>query len=146
MSTLAPQPPGIPVPRSSPRSAEYWQACTRRELTYQRCNACGYVGLRSFVVCARCLARDPQRLTSSGLGSLYSWTVVWRPPDPAFRVPYAPAVVELDEGFFMVSAVVGCEPGDLVAGMRLLVEFHAVSDDMVLPYFGRHPVAPAGSG
>jgi uncharacterized OB-fold protein len=72
--------------------------------------------------------------------------VVWRPPDPALRVPYAPAVVELDEGFFMVSAVVGCEPADLVAGMRLVVEFHAVSDDMVLPYFGPLEASAAGNG
>jgi hypothetical protein len=61
--------------------------------------------------------------------------VVWRPPYPSFAVPYAPAVVQLDECFFMISAVVGCEPEDLVAGMRLSVEFHDASDDIALAYF-----------
>jgi uncharacterized OB-fold protein len=135
VSTLEPQPVGIPAPRPSVRSAGYWQATSRGELTYHRCAACGYVGLRSLVVCADCLGRDMETLTSAGLGSLYSWTVVWRPPDPAFRVPYAPAVVRLDEGFFMVSSVIGCEPEELTAGMELTVEFHPVSDEISLPYF-----------
>jgi len=91
--------------------------------------------LRTFAVCARCLSADYDRLASRGKGSLYSWTVVWRAPDPAFSVPYAPAVVELDEGYFMVSAVVGCEVEDLRPGMRLKVVFHEASDEITLPYF-----------
>jgi len=135
VSILEPQPLGVPVPRPSPRSAGYWEAAKRGELTYDRCAACGYIGLRALVVCAQCLGREMQTMTSAGRATLYSWTVVWRPPDPAFRVPYAPAVVRLDEGFFMVSSVIGCEPDDLDAGMPLVVEFHPVSDKMTLPYF-----------
>jgi uncharacterized protein len=135
LSTLAPQPQGIPVPNPSARSEDYWRACKEGRLTYLRCRSCGFVGLRSFTVCAGCSGIDHERLTSSGRGSLYSWTVVWRAPDPAFRIPYAPAIVELDEGFFAISAVVGCEPEDLVAHMRLSVEFHSVSDAIALPYF-----------
>jgi uncharacterized OB-fold protein len=123
------------VPNPSARSAAYWEACRRGELTFQRCTNCGFTGLRPFIVCARCLSRESERVTSAGLGSLYSWTVVWRPPYPSFVVPYAPAVVELDEGFFMISAVVGCEPEGLVSGMRLSVEFHDASDEIALPYF-----------
>ncbi len=55
MSTLEPQPIGIPVPRPSPRSADYWAEANRGHLTFQRCTGCGYVGLRSLAVCARCL-------------------------------------------------------------------------------------------
>jgi hypothetical protein len=50
-------------------------------------------------------------------------------------VPYAPAVVRLDEGFFMLSAVIGCAPETLQEGLRLGVEFHAASEEMTLPYF-----------
>jgi uncharacterized protein len=135
VSTLEPQPLGIPVPSPSARSAGYWEGAAEGRLTYERCTNCGYVGLRPLVVCASCLGRDTERLTSTGLGTLYSWTVVWRPPDPAFRVPYAPAVVELEEGFFVISSVIGCEPYELCAGMALEVEFHPVSDEISLPYF-----------
>lgn len=72
---------------------------------------------------------------SSGTGRLYSWTVVWRPQHPAFRIPYAPAIVELREGWRMVSAVVGCRPGDLVDRMALAVTFHPASETITLPYF-----------
>jgi uncharacterized protein len=135
VSLLEQQRVGIPVPNPSERSREYWDACRRGALTYQRCTGCGFIGLRSFTVCARCLSRETRRLVSEGLGSLYSWTVVWRAPGPAFVVPYAPAVVEVDEGFHMVSAIIGCEPTDLTPGMRLKVEFHHVSDEIALPYF-----------
>jgi uncharacterized protein len=135
MSRLEPQAKGIPAPNPSPRSALYWADTRDHRLSYQRCSNCGFVGLRTFSVCARCLGRDSERHLSAGKGSLYSWTVVWRAPDPSFSVPYAPAVVEMDEGFFMVSAVIGCEIDQLSPGMRLKVEFHEASDEVTLPYF-----------
>ena len=116
-------------------AAAYWEACRQHELRYQRCVACSYRGLGAFAVCAQCHASEPVWESSAGKGSLYSWTVVWRPPDPSFRVPYAPAVVRLDEGFWMLSAVVGCEPAALCEGLRLAVEFHPASDEITLPYF-----------
>jgi len=92
-----------------------------RALLYQRCAECSSRGLSAFTVCAQCHATSPVREVSAGKGSLYSWTVVWRPPDPSFRVPYAPAVVRLDKGFWMMSAVIGCEPDALHEGLRLAV-------------------------
>ena len=50
-------------------------------------------------------------------------------------VPYAPAVVSLDEGWWFLSSVVGCAPGDLREGLALQVEFHPASDELTLPYF-----------
>jgi len=132
---LEPQPTGIPAPRPSLVSAPYWEGCRRGELLYQRCNACGGIAPRPSTVCGVCLSREVRWLRSAGAGTLYSWTVVWRPQHPSFRVPYAPAIVELDEGYWLVSAIVGCEPEELCAGMRLAVEFHPASDDIVLPYF-----------
>jgi uncharacterized protein len=135
MSILQPQTGDIPAPRPSQRSRPYWEGCRRHQLLYQRCAECGFCGLGAFSVCAQCHAASPEWAESAGLGSLYSWTVVWRPPDPSFQVPYAPAVIRLDEGFFMMSAVIGCEPEALSEGLRVAVEFHPASDDVTLPYF-----------
>jgi uncharacterized OB-fold protein len=143
MSLLQPQGQGISTPRPSLLSGPYWEGCRRHELLYQCCSVCGYRGLRAFAVCAQCLASAPVWERSAGTGSLYSWTIVWRPPDPSFSVPYAPAVVQLDEGVWMMSAVIGCEPDALQAGMRLAVEFHPASDEIVLPYFAPEPQAGA---
>lgn len=133
--TLRPQQPGIPVPSPSWRLGPYWEACRRGELLHFRCPACGFAAARPFVMCSRCRSAGGAWTAGAGRGSLYSWTVVWRPQHPSFSVPYAPAVVALDEGYHMMSAVIGCEPEDLRAGLRLVVEFHPASDDVVLPYF-----------
>ncbi len=49
--------------------------------------------------------------------------------------PYAPAIVTLDEGYQMLTNIVGVAPADLAIGMRVRVQFHAVSDEVTLPYF-----------
>jgi uncharacterized OB-fold protein len=135
VSLLLPQAGGIPAPRPSLHTETYWDGCRRHELLFQRCTQCSYCGLGAFTVCARCQASSPVWEPSAGKGSLYSWTVVWRPPDPTFRVPYAPAIVRLDEGVWMMSAVIGCEPEALHEGLRLVVEFHSASEEITLPYF-----------
>jgi uncharacterized OB-fold protein len=131
---LQPQPVGVPAPVPSALSQPYWDGAARGELLYQRCDACGTIAGLPAPVCGACLGRALTWTRSSGTGSLYSWTVVWRPQHPSFAVPYAPAIVELDEGWTMMSSVVGCRPSELVAGLRLAVEFHPVSEDISLPY------------
>ena len=135
MSLLLPQAGGIPAPRPSLHAQAYWDGCRRHQLLYQRCPGCSACGLGASTVCASCHASSPVWEPSSGKGSLYSWTVVWRPPDPSFRTPYAPAVVRLDEGAWMLSAIIGCEPEALHEGLPLRVEFHPASEGITLPYF-----------
>jgi uncharacterized OB-fold protein len=132
---LAPQPPGFPVPRPSARSEPFWRGCREGRLVLPLCASCGARALRAFAVCPLCAGTNVSWEQSSGHGTLYSWTVVWRPPHPAFVVPYAPAVVALDEGWWFLSAVVGCAPEDLREGLALQVEFHPASENVVLPYF-----------
>ncbi len=131
---LVPQPPGIPLPEPSERSAPFWDGCRRGELVLPRCPACGTFALRAFAVCARCHGTKLTWARTEGRGTLYSWTVVWRAPHPAFVVPYAPAVVALDDGAYLLSAVVGCSPDDLAEAMPVEVAFHAASETVTLPY------------
>ena len=72
---------------------------------------------------------------SSGLGEIYSWTVVHRPVTAEFEPPYAPAIITLDEGYQMLTNVVGVAQEDLAIGMRVQVQFHAVGGEVTLPYF-----------
>ena len=132
---LKPQPMGIPVGDPTPLSQPYWDACKQGQLVFQRCDDCGLILERPSTVCGGCIGRSLSWAPSAGTGELYSWTVVWRPQHPAFEVPYAPAIVTMDEGWWHVAAVVGCEPDALVAGMRLRVEFHPASADITLPYY-----------
>jgi uncharacterized OB-fold protein len=58
---------------------------------------------------------------------------------PAFRedAPYAPAVIEMDEGVRLLSGVVDCPPQDLEIGMRVEVLFDDVTPEITLPKFRR---------
>jgi hypothetical protein len=139
VTVLRAQAPGIPAPFPSLHSQAYWDGCREERLLYQRCAACGFTGLRPSSVCGSCRSNSLTWERSTGSGSLYSWTVVWRPPAPSFEVPYAPAIVRLDEGFWLMSAIIGCEPDALHDGLRLGVEFHRASDTITLPYFSPQP-------
>jgi uncharacterized protein len=135
VTMLQPQAPGIPTGGQSTAAAPYWEGCRQGALRYQQCAACGSINRKPGRVCAACGGRDLDWKDSAGRGRLYSWTVVWRPQHPSFQVPYAPAIVELDEGFWLMTAIVGCDHEDLHADMPVEVEFHPANDDVVLPYF-----------
>ena len=135
MTLLEPRIEGTPVPNPSQISLPYWEGTRSGELRYQGCSDCGSANFGPGLVCRQCRSQSLAWEVSAGSGSLYSWTVVWRPQTPAFEVPYAPAIVRLDEGYDMISAVVGCDPGELHENMRLAVEFHALTDEVTLPFF-----------
>jgi hypothetical protein len=90
-------------------------------------------------MCADCGAWEWTWAPSSGLGRVFSWTVVTRALHPAFAedVPYAPVVVELDEGVRLLTHVTDVPPEDLEIGMRVAVHFDPVTDAVTLPRFRR---------
>lgn len=139
MTMLQPRLGDIPVPRPNPDSVTYWDGIRAGELRYQRCTGCDAPNFGPGLTCRRCQSRELAWAVSAGRGSVYSWTVVWRPQTPAFEVPYAPAIIRLDEGYDMLAALVGIDHTDITAGMRVAVEFHAVDATFSLPFFHPEP-------
>lgn len=133
--SLHAQRPGIPLPRADVVSGPFWEGCRRRQLLYQRCTDCGYAVFNPAPICRRCISRNLTWERSNGLGSVYSWSEVWRPLAPTFTVPYVAAIIDLDEGYQMVSNIIGCAVDQVVVGMRVRVDFHEVGGGVVLPYF-----------
>jgi uncharacterized OB-fold protein len=76
-------------------------------------------------------------VTSAGLGTIYSFTVIRQNPSRSFRhlLPFVVALVDLDEGPRMMSNIVGCDPADVVIGARVRVRFEPVSEQAALPLF-----------
>ncbi len=132
---LGPQPDTIPHPWPSPISQPYWDGATREELLYQRCADCGQANFDPAFQCRRCGSRALDWERSAGLGTLYSWTVVYRPVTPAFDVPYAPAIVDLDEGYQMMTNLIGLAPDAITPGLAVQAEFHETGGGLSLPYF-----------
>ena len=112
------------MPDASP-AAEFAARCASGELAYQ-------VSPDGRAVFPPRLAEPgtgaPLRWeASAGAGTVYATTVVRRRGEE----PHNVALVDLDEGFRMMSAVVGCPPEDVRIGMRVAVRF----DDDHRPVF-----------
>lgn len=134
MTLLEPQASGIPLPRPSELTRPFWDGCKEGRLLFQRCPACSAAIFDPALACRTCRSRELVWEQSAGRGELYSWTVAHRPMSPRFTGIYAPIIVTLDEGYRMVSNLVGCDESVLAVGLRVEVLFHPI-DDVVLPYF-----------
>ncbi len=135
MTLLRPQGSAIPHPQPGLWSRPFWDGLARGELLFQRCDRCQGATHTPAMVCAHCGSQALRWEPSTGRGSIYSWTTVWRPQTPAFTVPYVPIVVDMDEGWQMLSNLVGCEHDAVEVGLAVEVALHPLGDDITLPYF-----------
>ena len=130
---------GLPLPVLEGHSADFYGYCKKGELRFQRCDDCGAWRLVPRELCAECGSWAWQWALSSGKGEVFTFTVVGRALHPAFAdsVPYAVTVVEMEEGPRVLSRVADTPPDQLEIGMRVEVDFEAVSDEISLPVFRR---------
>jgi uncharacterized OB-fold protein len=117
-----------PLPRfPEPDTEPFWQATKRHELTYPTCDDCGNVVFYPRRHCPRCGSTRQTWHTSRGEGTVYSFSVIRQNRNPAFKDlgAYALAYIDLDEGFRMMSNVVGvADPTqDITIGMRVKVQW-----------------------
>jgi len=75
----------------------YWAAARDRELRFQRCRDCGAAVFIPQPVCTGCFGNTLEWVTSSGRGTVYSYTVVHR-SFPGVKTPFVAAIVNLDGG------------------------------------------------
>lgn len=124
--------PPFPGPHPTPLSEPFWQGVASQRLLFQRCSSCERAIFPARGHCPRCWSRDLIWQQSAGRGTVASFTVAHRPGHPAFAdlAPYTLVLVDLDEGFRMLSRLV--EPGDREPAVGAAVE---LSWGMDLPLF-----------
>jgi uncharacterized protein len=68
--------------------------------TLRRCTACGDLRIYPKPVCAACHHDGSEPAAVSGIGKVYTFTVVHRAPTPEFKpeAPYVIALIDLEEG------------------------------------------------
>jgi uncharacterized protein len=134
---------GKPLPAITAETRPFWDGCRAGELRYQACGACGRVQFYPRALCAGCGGTDLGWRRSRGVGTVHAVTVVHRAPTAAFRddVPYAIALVDLDEGVRLMANVVGGDPEGVAIGDRVRVVFEA-RGEVTLPQFTRVGTAP----
>ena len=101
----------------------------------QRCADCGTYVFNPAPFCSRCFGADLAWVESSGQGTIVTSTTVWRPQTPAFEAPYVVAVVQLAEGYEMLTNIVGSDPEAVHIGQSVRVRFVEVAPGVTLPCF-----------
>ncbi len=126
-----------PVPVPTLESQQYWDAALEGKLMIQHCQDCGSYIFYPRSVCDVCHSNNLEWKQASGKGKIYSYSVVYRPVSKAFEadVPYAVAIIELDEGVHMLSNIVEIEPEGLYIGMPVEVIFEERSESIKMPMF-----------
>ena len=124
----------LPVPTPTALSQPFWDACQVHKLKIQTCTRCGHRMSIPEDRCRSCQSVDLAWVDASGRGSIYSYTVAWRPPTPAFKTPYVVAIVRLEEGIDLMTNIVDCTIDSLTVGMPVTVTFES-RGEMVVPVF-----------
>jgi len=135
MAALRPQ-PRFPEPDTQP----FWEATKRHELTYQTCNRCNEVIFYPRRHCPKCGGLETTWNVSKGEGTVYTFSVIMQSRHPAFAElgAYAIAYVDLDEGFRMMSNIVGVQDpvDDIRCGMRVKLRWEDQGEgELSLPMF-----------
>jgi uncharacterized OB-fold protein len=114
----------------------FFEAAARGQLLYQRCFACDHRQFYPRLLCTVC-GGDVAWATASGRGVVHTFTIVRQYGQAPFKdeLPYAVAMVELEEGVRMLGTVTGCPVERVRIGMP--VEAYAVEcgDGMAVPFW-----------
>lgn len=130
-----------PIPVPSKESQPYWDDLRERKLKMPRCDECRKYWFPPSLLCPHCNSAKWAWTETKGRGRIFSYVVYHRVYHQAFAgdVPYAVAVIELDEGPRMYCNVIGISPDKLVCDMKVEVVYEQITDTITLPKF--KPVA-----
>jgi hypothetical protein len=133
--------PNRPQPRfPEPDTQPYWEGVKAGELRYQTCDSCKKLNFLPSAHCQSCGGSSLTWHKSKGEGTVYTFSVVRQNRIPGFVElgAYAIAYVDLDEGFRMLTNIVGVtDPTrDVRIGQRVRVEYEKQdSGDYPIPVF-----------
>ncbi|WP_433472210.1 Zn-ribbon domain-containing OB-fold protein [Spirillospora sp. CA-142024] len=125
-----------PLPKVTPDAEPYWELLREQGTrSVQRCTACGSVQFYPRLLCVGC-GGPVEQVPVSGRGSVYSFTVVHRPPAGfADMAPYAVALVDLDEGTRAMGRVVTDDLESVRIGTRVVTIVEKTDEGEALPQF-----------
>ena len=90
-------------------NAPFWKGLAQGEVRLQKCGQCGAHQYPAETFCYECGAPAMSWVPVAGEGTLYSFAVVHQLYHKAFKpfLPYTVAIVQMDEGPRMLSAMLG---------------------------------------
>jgi len=129
--------PRFDLPTVEDETRPFWDAAAEGRLLIQRCNACDQWQYYPRPFCKRCWSEDLEWAEASGKGTIYTFSIVRRNDLPPFgdRVPYVPAIIDLEEGPRMMSEVVDAALESIEVGQAVVVDFREIDDELKRPVF-----------
>lgn len=120
----------IPAPPVSPETEAFWSAVRDGKLLLRKCLACGEVHYYPRSICPFCFSDRTEWRPASGRGTLYSFSVMRRAPEP-----YCIAYVTLEEGPTIMTNIVDCDFDTLHISQKLRLVFVPSDGGPPVPMF-----------
>jgi uncharacterized protein len=124
------KPRTIPGPLPHPETQAFWDAAAAGRFLIRSCTACGSAHWYPRTMCPHCASTRTQWVAASGLGQIYSYSVMRR-ADP----PYVIAYVTLAEGPTMLTNLVDCDFDALAIGQSVKLVFSPTDGGPPVPTF-----------
>jgi uncharacterized protein len=115
---------------SGPPAEVYRRYLESGKLGFQRCTDCGEAVFYPRVLCPHCGCASLEWQASGGRGTIYATTAVYRRD----AEPYNVSLVDLDEGFRMMSRVEGVLAEEVKIGTKVALKINR-EDDGLVPVF-----------
>ena len=109
---------------------EYNENLKQGRLSGLKCSGCGELSAQPRLVCAKCGGRDLEAFELKGGGTIQTFTVNYVAAEGReSEAPYIVAIVELDEGPWVMGNISGLKPQEAnmdIMGRKVLMEGSAV--------------------
>lgn len=121
------------LPEIDERNRFFWTSGERDELQITHCTNCDYYIHPPAPICPRCRNRDVAPAAVSGRARVVSYTINHQKWHPMMQVPFAIAIVELEEqaGLNLTTNIVNAPIESLAVGMPVKVVFEKCGEVFV---------------
>lgn len=135
-STTETEAPFRVLPAVDDRNRHFWTGGERGELTFLRCDACGYLIHPPAYFCPRCEGRAVTPHVVSGRGTVLTYTVNHQFWMPGPELPYVVAIVGIEEqdDVRLMTNIVDCPVDAVEIGMPVEAVFEQ-HEEVWIPLF-----------
>jgi uncharacterized OB-fold protein len=125
------------APTMTPETQPFWDAANAGVFLLQKCPDCGSFQYYYRALCSHCWSDRIEDYPSSGRGTVWTYSVVYRNNSPGYRdmTPYVVALVELEGGVKVLTNVVGGDPERVDFGTEVAVRFSITDGGQAIPVF-----------
>ena len=130
-----------PLPQITKEDRPFWEAAKRHSFELPKCRGCAYVSFPPYIACPRCLSFDRDWVEVSGRGKVWGHIEMRQPYIESFEedLPYNVVLVQLEEGPFMYTNVVGIPNDEIKPDLLLEAFFEDVTNEVTLIKFRPRP-------